>query len=207
MKLITKIAVTGLLLGSFSQVVAGDTFMYQEGNIKAGKTDVKVFTGVPLKIIKEDKKVVTVSLEGFLDGEKLYSSKNKTLQIAQVPKGLKLEKLADGKVKITATTEKGDLSEDVKDIWSEQEEFYFDTCTQCHAAHKLEEHTMNEWASIFGTMKGFAQLDDDEATPLLRFLQSNASNGLYAKEKKTEKSAVAKKVEESKKLIKDKITK
>ncbi len=184
MKLFTKIAMTSLVLGSFSQVLAGQMFMYQEGTIKAGKSDVKVFTGVPLDLVKEEGKTATVNLKGFLDGEKLYSSKNKALQIAQVPKGVKVEKLADGKVKIVASVAKGDLSDDVKDIWSEQEEFYFDTCTQCHAAHKLEEHTMNEWASIFGTMKGFAQLDDEESAPLLRFLQSNASNGLYPKDKK-----------------------
>ncbi len=183
MKSFTKIAMTALLLGSFSQVVAGEMFMYQEGTIKAGSTDIKVFTGVPLEVVKEEEKTATVSLEGYLDADKLYSSKNKALQIASVPTGTKGEKLADGKVKITATASKGDLSDDVKDIWSEQEEFYFDSCTQCHSAHKLEEHTMNEWASIFGTMKGFAQLDDDEATPLLRFLQSNASNGLYKTKK------------------------
>ncbi len=186
MKLFIKIAMASLLLGSFSQVVAGNTFMYQTSDVTVGKAKVTVFTGVPLTVVKEDKKTADVSFEGFLDGEKLYSSKNKALQIANVPKGTKVEKLKDGKVKILANTQKENLSEDVADIWSEQEEFYFDACTQCHAGHKVTEHTMNEWASIFGTMRGFAQLDDDEATPLLRFLKSNASNGLYAKDKKEE---------------------
>ncbi|PIF04010.1 MAG: hypothetical protein CSA86_03630 [Arcobacter sp.] len=180
MKLFTKIVMTSLVLGSFSQVLAGQMYVAgEEGTLKAGKSDVTVFMGVPVDVEKK-----STSLEGYLDGEKLFSSKNKALQIANVPKGTKTEKLANGKVKITGIIAQDDLSDDIKDVWSEQEEFYFESCTQCHAAHKLEEHTMNEWASVFGTMKGFAQLDDEEATPLLRFLQSNASNGLYAKDKK-----------------------
>ncbi len=201
MKLFTKITMTALLLGSFSQVVAGEMFMVEDGTVKAGKSDVELFIGVPVNVVKDGKEA-SISLEGFLDGDKLYSSKNKALQIASVSKGTEVEKLADGKVKITATVAKDSLGDDIKDIWSEQEEFYFDTCTQCHAAHKLEEHTMNEWASIFGTMRGFAQLDDDEAAPLLRFLQSNASNGLYAKgevKKEVKKVEVKKSVKESKK--------
>ncbi len=112
-------------------------------------------------------------------------------KIKSVPKGTKVEKLKDGKVKILANTQKENLSEDVADIWSEQEEFYFDTCTQCHAGHKVTEHTMNEWASIFGTMRGFAQLDDDEA-----------SNGLYAKDKKEEKTKKTTVSKETKKVEK-----
>ncbi len=182
MKLFTKIAMTALLLGSFSQVVASEMFTAEDTSLKVGTSSIDVFMGVPVSIVKDGKEA-TISLEGYLDGDKLYSSKNKALQIASIPNGTKLEKLSDGKVKILASVSKDSLSDDIKDVWSEQEEFYFDSCTQCHAAHKFEEHTMNEWASIFGTMKGFAQLDDDEAAPLLRFLQSNASNGLYEAKK------------------------
>lgn len=196
MNLITKLTATALLLGSFSQVVAGNLFMSQTESVKVDGKDVKVFLGTPFTVIKDGDKEATVSLEGFLVDDKLFFSKGKSLQIAEVPKGTKVEKLDGEKVKLIATVSKDNLSDDVKDIWAEQEEFYFETCTQCHAAHKTEEHSMNEWASIFGTMRGFAQLDDDEATPLLRFLKANGNNGLYASKKEDLKKEVKEKIKE-----------
>lgn len=184
MKLFTKLTMTIFLLGIFSQVSAKQMYVFQTGEIKANNTQIKVFLGTPVEVLKDvDEKNSEVSLQGYKFDNKLYSSKNKALEIAVLPKDVKVKKLKDEKVEVVGVIAKENLTEDGKEAWEEHEEFYYEMCTQCHAAHKFKEHTMLEWDAIFGTMKGFAQLDEEESEYLIRFLKSNASNGLYPNSK------------------------
>lgn len=178
LNLIKRLAVAVTLLGFLTQVTASELYIFQDTVLKAkdGKT-AKVYIGVPVKVKKNMGKNSEVSIQGFLDGDKLYSSKSKELLIAQLDKGFKTTKNAEETI-VTGLVETGILSEDAKEIWAEHEEFYFDMCSVCHAAPQVPHHSMTEWEALFIPMKGFAKLDEEEASYLLRYIKSNASNGL-----------------------------
>jgi len=182
LNLIKRLAVAVALLGFFSQVSAGELFIFQDTQIKdkSGKT-AKVYLGVPVKVKKDMGKESKVEIHGFLDGNKLYSSANKELLIAQLNKGFKTTKKGK-EVVLTGLVENEMLVEDVTEVWAEHEEFYYDMCSVCHAAQQVTHHTMTEWEALFIPMKGFAKLDEEEASYLLRYLKSNASNGLIKAE-------------------------
>ncbi|AXH15501.1 hypothetical protein CRU99_02620 [Malaciobacter mytili] len=166
------------LLGIFAQVNAQDSFIYQDTILKGedGKS-AKVYVGVPLLIVKDLGKEVKVSIKGYIFGDEVYNTKTKDLLIAKIDNGFKVNK-KDEQVELIGTLSKELVSADLGDIWSEHEEFYFEMCTQCHAGPEVNHHTMMEWEAIFGTMKGFAKLDEEEASYLLRYLKSNSSDGL-----------------------------
>lgn len=179
-KLITTITV---LLGMFSQVNASEAYTFQDATLKAanGKT-ANVKLGVPLHVLKDMNKSNEVSITGFQDGNKIYSSAGKELLIATLKDGFPVVKKDGNKVELVGTIEKELITEDGKEVWEEQEEFYFEMCTQCHAAPEVNHHTMMEWEALFQPMKGFAKLDAEESSYLLRYLKSNASDGLLKTE-------------------------
>jgi len=169
-----------LLLGLFVQVSASEMYVYVSDTALKSKSGevAKLFLGVPVHIVKDDGKNVSVTLEGYLDGSNLYSTQKKKLLIATLAKGFKVSKKAANKVELAGIIEKGSLTKDSAEVWEEHEEFYYEMCTQCHAAPKVPHHSMTEWEALFEPMKGFAKLDDEESEYLLRYIKSNASNGL-----------------------------
>ncbi|PLY05844.1 MAG: hypothetical protein C0625_10925 [Arcobacter sp.] len=180
MKNVVKIIATFvLLLGTFSQVNADELFVFQDAQLKAdnGKS-AKIFLGVPVKVKKDMDTSAKVSVYGFLDGENVYSTKNKELLIATLDKGFKTKTIKGNEVELVGTIEKELLTENGAEVWEEHEEFFYEMCTQCHAAQAPSHHTMIEWEALMLPMKGFAKLDDEENSYLLRYLKSNASNGL-----------------------------
>ncbi|AXX87609.1 molybdopterin-containing oxidoreductase I, DMSO/TMAO/BSO reductase family, monoheme c-type cytochrome [Malaciobacter marinus] len=166
------------LLGSLFQVNASQNFIYQDSVLKGdnGKT-AKIFVGVPVTIKKEMGKNVKVSIKGYMFGDEVYSSKTKELLVAKVQKGFNVNKTEKNEVELIGTLSKELTSSDLLDVWGEHEEFYFEMCTQCHAGPEVNHHTMMEWEAVFGTMRGFAKLDEEEASYLLRYLKANASDG------------------------------
>ncbi len=180
MKNVVKIIATlVLLLGMFSQVNADELFVFQDAQLKTdnGKS-AKIFLGVPVKVKKDGETTAQVSIHGFLDGTNVYSSQNKELLIATLDKGFKVKTIKDNEVELVGTIEKELLTENGAEVWEEHEEFFYEMCTQCHAAQAPSHHTMIEWEALMLPMKGFAKLDDEENSYLLRYLKSNASNGL-----------------------------
>lgn len=180
MKNVVKLVATFVfLLGFFTQVNAGELFVFQDAQLKAdnGKS-AKVFLGVPVKVKKDGEKAAKVVIHGFLDGNNVYSSVGKELLIAVLDDGFKVKKIKGNEVELMGSIEKESLTENSAEIWEEHEEFFFEMCTQCHAAQAPAHHTMIEWEALMLPMKGFAKLDDEENNYLLRYLKSNASNGL-----------------------------
>lgn len=178
-KLITIVA----LVGSFSLLSAQTNYVYQTEKIMIEKKEAKIYIGTPVKIIgKDGDKKIKGRVEGFLFNNTIYSAKNKSLKLLELPKGVSLGKDGDF-VTLKLSIDKGLLAKESKLVWEEHEEFYYEMCTQCHAAHHLEEHTMNEWSAIFETMKNFAQLYEDEASYLLRYLKANANDGISEEHK------------------------
>jgi len=178
--LLKKLALLALVLGFFTQANASELYVFVNDTIlkaKDGKS-AKLFLGVPVTVKKDNGKDVDVSVQGYLDGLNVYSSKAKELLIATVDKDFKMKSKAGNQVELEGSIEKESLVEDSSEVWEEHEEFFFEMCTQCHAAPKVPHHTMIEWEALFGAMKGFAKLDDEESDYLLRYLKSNASNGL-----------------------------
>lgn len=169
-----------LLLGLFVQVNASEMYVFvSDTELKSKSGEVaKLFLGVPVHIVKDEGKIVNVTLEGYLDGLNLYSTENKKLLIATLSKDFKVSKKAANKVELAGIIEKGSLVADSAEVWEEHEEFYYEMCTQCHAAPKVPHHSMTEWEALFEPMKGFAKLDAEESEYLLRYIKSNASNGL-----------------------------
>ncbi len=180
MKNVVKVVATfALLLGFFTQVNAGELFVFQDAQLKSdnGKS-AKVFLGVPVKVKKDGEKEAKVSIHGFLDGKNVYSAAAKELLIAVLDEGFNVKKIKGNEVELVGSIEKEFLTENSTEIWEEHEEFFFEMCTQCHAAQAPSHHTMIEWEALMLPMKGFAKLDDEENNYLLRYLKSNASNGL-----------------------------
>ena len=175
--LFRNITVLLILLGAISQVSAKNMFIYQDTQIKANGKTANVYVGVPVKVLKDMGKEVKVSIEGFRKGDKVYSSSSKELLVAKINKGFKVLNKGSNIVQLVGTLSKELVSNDLLDVWGEHEEFYFEMCTQCHAGPEVSHHSMMEWGAIFGTMKGFAKLDEEEATYLLRYLKANASDG------------------------------
>ena len=175
-----KNTVIGLsLLGLFTQVNAQELFVFQDTTLKAddGK-NAKIFLGVPATVKKDMEKTAKVSIHGFLDGTNVYSTEGKELLIAILDEGFNPLVKKGNEVEIVGTIEKELLTENAAEVWEEHEEFFFEMCTQCHAAANVPHHSMIEWEALMLPMKGFAKLDEEETNYLLRYLKSNASNGL-----------------------------
>lgn len=181
-KIIQKILLTVLALGSFSALSANEMFVFQTAKVKIDDKNGTIYIGTPVKVLKNiDDKNVLVELRGIAFGNKLYTKKAQSLLMASV-QGSDL----GGKEqtsKIQAVIEKGYLSKVPSEIWEEHEEFFYEMCTQCHAAYEPKAHTMLEWDAILQTMSGFAQLYQDESEYLSRFLKANANDGFYPEKK------------------------
>lgn len=175
-----KLVLVLMALGFLSSVYAEQMYVFQTGNMKVGDKEVKVYLGSPVETKAEVGKDSKVILEGYLDANKLYSNESKALLIAEIPEGVKTVQ-KDKKVQIEGLIAKENLTKEASEVWEEHEEFYFEMCTQCHAAHDTKEHVMLEWDAILGTMSNFAQLDKEENDYISRYLRSNASDGLYPK--------------------------
>lgn len=177
-----KLLITLLAVGSFSLASANDVFIFQTTDVKIDNKKATVYVGTPVKVLKDvDEKNALIELSGMVFDNKLYINKDKSLLIASVEKNT-LGKNGEEK-KVQAIIEKGYLTEKSAEVWEEHEEFFYEMCTQCHAAHVPTEHSMLEWDAILATMNGFAQLDDEEAKYLARYLKANANNGFYPKSK------------------------
>ncbi len=177
-RLIEFLTVLFVLLGSYSQVVAKEFYIYKDTKIKGddGKS-AKVFIGVPLKVKEELGEEVKIEIEGYMIGDTIYASNRKELIVAILDKGFKVSKKDANKVLLIGTVSKELILDNPIDIWEEHEEFYFEMCTQCHASPEVNHHSMVEWSAIFETMKGFAKLDEEENSYLLRYLKANSSDG------------------------------
>lgn len=180
--ILQKLLITLLAVGSFSLASADEMFIFQTAEVKIDKNKGTLYIGTPVNVIKNvDDKNVLVEFSGIAFDDKLYTNKDKSLLMASVEKST-LGAKGEAK-KVQAVIEKGYLTKVPSEVWEEHEEFFYETCTQCHAAHQPTEHSMLEWDAILQTMSGFAQLYPDESEYLSRYLKANANNGFYPEKK------------------------
>lgn len=177
--LLKKVAIIASL-GIISLVNASESFMFQDGVLTSNDGKIaKLFVGVPVSVKKDMDKKAEVTIKGFrFDDNNIYSSEGKELIIATIDSDFKVTKKANNEVELNGIIDKEFLTAISAEPWEEHEEFYFEMCTQCHAAPKVGHHSMMEWSAIFDTMKGFAKLDVEESSYLIRYLKSNAKDGL-----------------------------
>lgn len=175
--LIIKLILSVILI---STVSSNDIFyIFQDTKIKSDNEKIaNIYLGVPVKLTKDLGDKAKIAINGFIDGKNVYSTKNKELLIATLEDGFKPNNKQENEVELVGIIDKQYLTKDSKEVWEEHEEFFFDMCTQCHAAQDVKHHTMVEWEALFLPMKDFAKLDEAESKYLLRYLKSNASNGL-----------------------------
>ena len=180
--ILKKLLITVLAVGSFSLASASELFIFQTTDVKIDNIKAKIYVGTPVKIVKNiDDKNALIEFSGMAFDNKLFINKDKSILIASIEKSTFGKK---GEVKkVQAIIEKGYLTKVSNEVWEEHEEFYYEMCTQCHAAHVPTEHSMLEWDAILQTMNGFAQLDEEESAYLSRYLKANANNGFYPKTK------------------------
>jgi len=181
-KMIQKVMISLFVLGSLVSLSADEMFVFQTANVKIDTKEATLHIGTPVKVLKDvDAKNVLVEFSGMAFADKLYTGKTKSLLMATKKEG----SFGDNEkvVKIQAVIEKGYLSKVPSEIWEEHEEFFYEMCTQCHAAYQPKAHTMLEWDAILQTMSGFAQLYPDESEYLARFLKANANDGFYPEKK------------------------
>ncbi len=178
-KLVKGILTLGLLLGTFSYAATGKTYISKNTVLKAsnGKT-AQLYIGIAVTVVKKDAKVSTIAVNGFQNGKKIYFSKGESLVIATLNNGFTISKEGGNKVKLTGTVASSLLTTDHDGLWADEQDFYEDTCTQCHAERIVEDHSMKEWEALFAPMKIRAQISPEEASALLRYLKSNAKNGI-----------------------------
>ena len=185
MKFLLKTLISSaILLGSFAQVNASDLFVVEsntELKAKDGKVS-KLFIGVPVSVKKDNGSTVNVTVKGFQDGLNIYSTTGKELLIATLDKGFKVSKKAGTAVELSGTIAKDALGEDVEAIWDETQELYYEMCSVCHAPPQIAHLSMIEWEAIYLSMRTRTTLDDDESSDIIRFLKSNANNGLIKTE-------------------------
>lgn len=184
MKFLLKTLISSaILLGSFAQVNASDLFVVESNTELTGKDGktLELFIGVPVSIKKDNGTTVDVTLKGFVDGQNVYSSKGKELLIATLAKDFKVKTIAGNEVELSGTLAKDALGEDLEAIWDETQELYFEMCSVCHAPPQIEHLSMIEWDAIYPSMKSRTTLDEEESAQILRFLKSNANNGLVKK--------------------------
>ncbi|MFT7004941.1 MAG: putative CXXCH cytochrome family protein [Sulfurimonas sp.] len=180
--IIQKVLLSLFIVGSFFALSANEMFIFQTAKVKIDDKNATLYIGTPIKVLKSiDDKNVLVEFTGIAFEDKLYTSKTKSLLMATKQEGNFGEK--EQSIKVQAIIEKGYLSKMPSEIWEEHEEFFYEMCTQCHAAHQPKEHTMLEWDAILQTMSGFAQLYADESEYLARFLKANANDGFYPEKK------------------------
>lgn len=177
--LFKKVAIIASL-GIFSLVNASQSFIFQDGVLTSSDGKIaKIFVGVPVSVKKVIDKKVEVTIKGFkFDDNDIYSSEGKELVIATVNFDFNITKKAGNEVELSGSVDKESLVANANEAWDEHEEFYLEMCTQCHAAPNVKHLSMMEWGAIFETMKGFAKLDADESTFLIRYLKSHANDGL-----------------------------
>jgi hypothetical protein len=177
--LLKKVAIIASL-GVLSLVNASELYMFQTGALTSsdGKK-ASIFVGVPVTVKKDMDKKAEVTIKGYkFDDNNIYSSEGKELIVATIDSDFKVTKKANNEVELNGTIDKEFLTPISTESWEEHEEFYFEMCTQCHAAPKVEHLSMMEWGAIFETMKGFAKLDAEESEYLIRYLKSHANDGL-----------------------------
>jgi len=180
--ILKKLLITVLAIGSFSLASANEFFIFQTTDVKIDNMKAKIYVGTPIKVLKDiDAKNSLVEFSGVVFDGKLYTNKDKSLLMASIEKGT-FGKTGEVK-KLQAVIETGYLTKVSSEVWEEHEEFFYEMCTQCHAAHIPAEHSMLEWDAILQTMSGFAQLDEEEAAYLSRYLKANSNNGFYPKTK------------------------
>jgi len=176
-KLLTTIV---LVLGLFAQAYASDLFVIEsntELKAKDGKVS-KLFIGVPVSVQKESNTQLEVTVKGFQDGKNIYSSAAKELLIATVEDGFVVSKKVGNEVELSGTIAKDATSDDIEAIWDETQELYYEMCSVCHAPPQIAHLSMIEWEAIYPSMRTRTTLDDEESASILRFLKSNANNGL-----------------------------
>jgi trimethylamine-N-oxide reductase cytochrome c-type subunit TorC len=66
---------------------------------------------------------------------------------------------------------------DPKLLWDYAARMYQDNCTLCHALHRPESYTANDWIGHLNTMKRLTPLTEQEAATLLAYLQLKAKDG------------------------------
>lgn len=185
MKFLLKTLISSaLLLGAFSQVSASDLYVVEnntELKAKDGKV-LKLFMGVPVSVKKDNGSTVDVTVKGFQDGLNIYSTTGKELLIATLEKGFKVTKKTGNEVELTGSMVKDSLGDDVEAIWDETQELYYEMCSVCHAPPQIAHLSMIEWDAIYPSMRTRTTLDDDESASIVRFLKSNANNGLIKTE-------------------------
>jgi len=176
-KLLTTLV---LVLGLCAQASASDLFVIEsntELKAKDGKVS-KLFIGVPVSVQKENNSHLEVTVKGFQDGQNIYSTAGKELLIATLEDGFVVSKKSGNEVELSGTIAKDATGDDIEAIWDETQELYYEMCSVCHAPPQIAHLSMIEWEAIYPSMRTRTTLDDDESASILRFLKSNANNGL-----------------------------
>ncbi len=79
-------------------------------------------------------------------------------------------------VRIEGVVAAADLSSDRTALWSQAEALYGSTCSACHALHKTDEFTANQWPGSLKAMLPNVSLTDAQIELITKYLQYNAKD-------------------------------
>lgn len=80
------------------------------------------------------------------------------------------------KVKMQAWVGKSYLTSDINTLWANAEDIYKTQCSVCHKQPQVNHFDSNTWIGLFKGMVGFTNMDESDATKVLRYLQMHSSD-------------------------------
>lgn len=145
--------------------------------------------GIPVRVIALAGEGVEVELEAWSREESpgvLYAAMGKRLAAATLADTAALPVLStveDGETgqvwrghRLRAWTAASGLVRDSSPLKAALDRMYRDNCSLCHALHRPEEYTVNEWIGHFNMMRRLVPLIEPEAAQLLTHLQGRAKD-------------------------------
>jgi hypothetical protein len=77
-------------------------------------------------------------------------------------------------VELSGFVQQGGLTSDQGIVWAQAQALYSKRCSACHALHRTNEFTANQWPTILKTMTKSAALQPDQAVLITQYLQTHS---------------------------------
>lgn len=142
-----------------------------------------------VEILEQKDGFIKFSLRGYqnpaVPNVVYYSNNQRILSLAfaktKVPK---FEIIKEGKngqwneVKVDAYTTSGEFENNLEPMMKKASELYTTNCSVCHALHKIDRYSANQWPSLFKSMLSRTPIDKKDEWLVIQYLQKNAKDSI-----------------------------
>lgn len=185
-----KILILGIIAASnflFADFVTEVSPLYS--GVKETKVIGKLLPTAEVEVLQKDGDRVKVRISGYQEGDKpaLYFVAGKRIlnagfdsKAGVVFNKTQETKNIDGKdytlVQTEAWMESKYLTKDLKPLLAKGKEMFEQNCSMCHALHRTDEFTANQWPSMFKSMAGRTAIEKKDYQLVIQYLQKNAKD-------------------------------